>query len=160
MIKKAINDKCKGSMKEPNISENHGTIEPVQKEGIKCLLGGSDVKFTMLRDFGGNQVWFRISNDIFDSEDVLPVAEEKPEDSFQKRLEDIIGKYHQSIETIQNSKNQTQTVVEAEDIIKSIQKVFKGKDIKCDSNNVCKRGEKQTVAIFKLEEETWIIHFY
>lgn len=54
----------------------------------------------MLRDFGGNQVWIRITNEIFDSEDVLPVADEEDGTTFEKRMGEIIKKYNTSVKTI------------------------------------------------------------
>lgn len=52
----AINsiETCAGSMGEPKVVHNHATIGPLVEDGKKCLLGTSNVKMTMLRDFGGN----------------------------------------------------------------------------------------------------------
>lgn len=78
-----MNEICKGSMDKHNTKGNHSTISPLEIPLQTCLLGTSEVKMTMLRDFGGNQVWMRISNDIFDSEDVLPVANEEEGEDFK-----------------------------------------------------------------------------
>ena len=43
---------------------------------------------------------------------MLPVADDEDGAKFTDRLKEIIEKYHNSIVTIQESKNQTQTVVE------------------------------------------------
>ena len=43
MIFNAIEQKCPGSMEKLEPSENSGIIKPKSKEGIQCLLGGSDV---------------------------------------------------------------------------------------------------------------------
>lgn len=41
-------------MKDPEVSDNHAYIEAAENDQQACLLGTSNVKMTMLRDFGGN----------------------------------------------------------------------------------------------------------
>lgn len=126
-----------------------------------CILGESKVRLSILKDFGGNQVWVSISNEIFDSEDILPVGGEGESD-FKTRFGEIVKKYQESIKSIQESKNQTQTEVKKEDIEKAIQDIY-DKTVKCNESNeqfACNLGQKSTVAIFFAKGESWYIHFY
>lgn len=87
-------------MGDPNEEGGHVIIETTDANNSACFIGTSKILMTMLRDFGGNQVWIRITNEIFDSEDVLPVADEEDGTTFEKRMGEIIKKYNTSVKTI------------------------------------------------------------
>lgn len=135
-----------------------------------CPLGNSSVLISILKDYGGNQVWIRISNDIFDSEDVLPVAKGEDGQTFDARLEGIVKKYQASIKTIQASANETQSKVDGPTLEKTVQAVFDNKSLKCPEEKVLEgsnevsvyncESEGDTVAVYKLDGENWEIHFY